>query len=293
LKLTAVFDYTLALCIWQSFTVGNVKIDVRQPIFWEAAAEVLATQVNWTMLKLNKPEVLSGFVALPATATATAPEDIALSACGTGSPWANVTDDARPALLMVHNFMQVARMRQVGISQETCENVAVQVMTDNMNRIRLAKLGRVPQQAAVVSCGAYILCLRSALLLFKLVSILASPRIEDKQLQTGTVAVWSAIGTAALELRDQAKRHRQKKPIQHRAGEEEEEEGKLSELLVQMIVVVMRQTIKAESQLTVLTACLGCTLLEGLMPRSRPDLAKRVASEIVTPGETSCQAVHW
>ncbi|KAL0021777.1 hypothetical protein WJX79_009116 [Trebouxia sp. C0005] len=97
LHLSASFDRSVPLCIWQSFPA---KLDISTQEFWQASAIFLAGQDNWSALRLTNERTLSNLVALgPNDAV---PRDLVLTEGSVTSPaWSGVPLPARPVLLLL------------------------------------------------------------------------------------------------------------------------------------------------------------------------------------------------
>ncbi len=151
------------------------------PNFRRAAAEGLADQANWCILKLADPTVLASFVALAATDSV--PNDFAvLTPDITAKAWLSVSTAARPALLLVQNLLLMATVHQPGLvskpsDAQTCKRVGAHVLSINMDKLRLQQEGTLSADSIASSassrCNDHIQSLRVTLLLVKVERLLS------------------------------------------------------------------------------------------------------------------------
>ena len=274
LRLTATFQHTLAICIWQSFPAHDVGV----MNFWQSAAVLLAEQANWFTLRLVNEKALANFIALgPADA---APEDLVLTDGEITTPgWAAVTTPARPVLLLVQGFLQMAMKDAGGQEAEACIKAAVKQMHSNMNQIRLRQDSTVP---AGSKAAAHIKCLRAALVMLKVLQLLVSLRVRDTVLRMATTTlctcIQSATNEASQRLCDQSNKF---------TAIEKQETQTLHLLLVQMVVPVIKQMLKVKSPLANAAHGWGCQMLTDLMPKDSPYLWQAVASKFTSSGAFS------
>lgn len=138
--------------------------------------------------------------------------------------------------------------------------------------------------ASAAICSGHSQALRSALLLLKLVSALASIKVENDTVYAAIKAIWTAIGFIA----DQKISKQAAKLSSHsqtRAEAEARPEGTLSKMLIQLVLPVIKPLLKTDTKSAYECICCACKLITSLLPRTKPALCQLVASEIVSEGD--------
>ncbi len=276
------FPYTLALCIRQTFAVGHGDVNAAVPELWQAAAEALAANRNWDMMDLSSPAGLACFARVAPNEVV--PEDMALKAFNLGSPvWSEVPVAALPPLLLLQNYLQIAYAHKTN-SVEICEHGAAEVIAENMAKFRQHSHPASASNASAATCSGHARALRSALLLLKLVSAVASIKVENDRVYAAIKAIWTAIGfiadhqvpkqAAKLACRSQTKAEAETRP-----------EGILSRMLIQLVLPAIKPLLKTDTGAAYQCLCCACKLIIGLLPTSNPALCHLVASEIVSEGD--------
>ncbi len=265
--------------MWQTFAVGHGEVDATVPELWQAAAEALAANRNWDMLDLSSPAGLACFARVAPNEIV--PEDMALKAFNLGSPvWSEVPVAALPPLLLLQNYLQLAYAHKTH-SVVICERGAAEVIAENMAKF---KQHSHPVSEPAATCSGHTRALRSALLLLKLVSALASFKVENDRVYAAIKAIWTAIGFIADHKISQQAAKLISQP-QTRAEAEARPEGVLSRMLIQLVLPVIKLLLKTDTEAAYQCICCACKLIMGLMPKTKPALCHLVASEIVSKGD--------
>lgn len=274
LHLSASFDYSVPLCIWQSFPS---KLDISTQEFWQASAVFLAGQDNWTALRLTNERTLSNLVALGSNDTV--PFDLVLTKGDvTSSAWSGVPSPAKPVLLLVQNVLQMSAFQQAGQKPDVCIRKASTQMNNNMAQIRLRQETTAPVSNHT---NAHIKCLRATFLLLKTLQLLLAMKVKDQQLHKacGTLckAVLAASGEASARLGMSSAYLTQ----------DEQAESKLMLLrLVRMALPIMKQLLKTKWSMLSMTFLheWSCGVMSNLLAYNRPSLLHPVAAEVVSSG---------
>jgi len=141
LELTAVFDKSLAFYVWQPIwhttriLAGSATdtLDIRA--LWTAAADILADEPCWTVLRLNSQTALSRYVAIEPIEKP--PDNIWITDGDMGSPgWLAVLLTAATVMRMLLNICDVP-------SLGTCTELAA---TELMGKIQQISLGQISTQ---------------------------------------------------------------------------------------------------------------------------------------------------
>ncbi len=268
--------------MWQTFAVGHGEVDAAVPELWQAAAEALAANRNWDMLDLSSPAGLACFARVAPNEIV--PEEMALKAFNLGSPvWSEVPVAALPPLLLLQNYLQLAYAHKTN-SVEICERGAAEVIAENMAKFRQHSHPASASNASAATCSGHTQALRSALLFLKLVSALASIKVENDRVCAATKAIWTAIGFIAdHKISKQAAKLSSQS--QTRAQAEARPEGALSRMLIQLVLPVIKPLLKTDTEAAYQCICCACKLIMGLLPNTKPALCHLVASEIVSEGD--------
>ncbi|DBA81350.1 TPA: hypothetical protein ACH3X2_006953 [Trebouxia sp. C0005] len=271
LHLSASFDRSVPLCIWQSFPA---KLDISTQEFWQASAIFLAGQDNWSALRLTNERTLSNLVALgPNDAV---PRDLVLTEGSVTSPaWSGVPLPARPVLLLVQNVLHISALQQAGNQPDACIRKAATQMNNNMAQIRLLQDSIAPVSSHT---NAHIKCLRAATLLLKTLQLLLAIKVKDQQLQKafGTLckAVFAASGEASARL-----------GINAYLSQDEQKESKLMLLrLVKMALPIMKQLLKSKMLSMTFLHEWTCGVMRNLLAYTRPSTLHAVADEVISSG---------
>ncbi|DBA75491.1 TPA: hypothetical protein ACH3X1_010741 [Trebouxia sp. C0004] len=80
---------------------------------------------------------------------------------------------------------------------ETCKRGAAEVIAANMAKFKQHSPPASGSNASAATCSGHTKALRSALLLLKLVSALASTKVENDIAYTAIKAIWTAISFIA------------------------------------------------------------------------------------------------
>ena len=282
LELTAVFPHTLALSMWQTFAVGHGDINAAVPELWQAAADAFAAEKNWDMLDLSSPAGLACFTRVALDEVV--PEDMALTYFNAGSPaWSEVPVAALPSLLFLQNYLQLAYALKTN-SMATCKRGAAEVIALNMAKFKQHSPPASASNASAATCSGHTQALRSALLLLKLLSAVASIKVENDSVDGAIKAIWTAIGYIAdHNISKQAAKFSWQP--QTRAEAEARPEGTLSRMLIQLVLPVIKPLLKTDTEAAYQCICCACKLIMGLMPKTNPALCHLVASEIVSEGD--------
>ena len=190
---------------------------------------------------------------------------------------------ALPSLLFLQNYLQLAYTHKTN-SVETCERGAAEVIALNLAKFKQHSPPASGSNASAVSCSGHTRALRSALLLLKLLSVVASIKVENDNVDGAIKAMWTAIGYIAdHNISKQAAKFRWQP--QTRAEAEARPEGTLSRMLIQLVLPVIKQLLKTDTEAAYRCICCACKLIMGLMPTTNPALCCLVASEIVSEGD--------
>ena len=231
------------------------------------------------MLDLSSPAGLACFARVAPNEVV--PEDMALKAFNLGSPvWSEVPVAALPPLLLLQNYLQLAYAHKTH-SVVICERGAAEVIAENMAKF---KQHSHPVSEPAATCSGHTRALRSALLLLKLVSALASFKVENDRVYAAIKAIWTAIGFIADHKISQQAAQLISQP-QTRAEAEARPEGVLSRMLIQHGLPVIKLLLKTDTEAAYQCICCACKLIMGLMPKTNPALCHLVASEIVSKGD--------
>ena len=267
---TARFSNPFGLCIWQQLRQGTFEADVGQDQLWVLAAEELAAQANWHSLQLHTQQ-LNDLACLPASAHM--PENIALTAKDNLLPsCSEVAISMLPLLLLVQTCMQSACMLKDGVSPESCLALAPDVMVGSMTKARLQLKPMVQDNATESSC--YIRKLRASFLLLKLESVMSTTSMKKLQLQQAVTAVWTAFGTMALSIQQEAEDNKLQKC-------EVDEAHSLSLHIVKLAIAAARQAVKINMS----GAYCSCLMLHQLLVSSTPAVYHCLAFELITAGD--------
>jgi len=273
LHLSASFDRSVPLCIWQSFPA---KLDTNTQEFWQASAVFFAGQDNWSALQLTNERVLSNLVALGPNDTV--PFDLVLTEGDITSPaWSGVPSPARPVLLLVQNVLQMSVLQQAGQKSDVCIRKAATQMNNNMAQIRLRRESTAPVSSHT---NAHIKCLRAAFLMLKTLQLLLAIKVKDQQLQKafGTLckAVLAASGEASARLSSSSSAY---------LTQGEQQESKLMLLrLVKMALPVMKQLLKSKMLSMTFLHEWNCGVMSNLLAYNRPSTLQAVAAEVISSG---------
>jgi hypothetical protein len=275
LHLSASFDYSVPLCIWQSFPS---KLDISTQDFWQASAVFVAGQDNWTALRLTNERTLSNLVALGPNDTV--PFDLALTKGDITSPaWSGVPSPARPVLLLVQNVLQMSGFQQAGQKPDVCIRKASTQMNNNMAQIRMRQENIAPVSRYT---NAHIKCLRAAFLLLKTLQLLLAIKVKDQQLQKafGTLckALLAASGEASARLSI---------PSAYLTQDEQQESKLMLVRLVRMALPVMKQLLKSKMLSTTFLHEWNCGVMSNLLAYNRSSLLHPVAAEVVSSGTSA------
>ncbi len=282
LQLTAAFTCPIALCMWQSFTVGSPVIDVEIPVFWLAAAESVATQASWSTLKLLDAQTVKGLVDLAPTSCV--PDGFAVTTSDIFSPeWLSVSTAARPLLLLVRNVLLMSTWHEPGLLPEcpdvdACKQTGAEVMRANMDKMRshpAFACAANSTTSASSEISDHLLSLRTTLLLLKVAGLLSFLKTKDLALENALHAVWTAVAASS----DQASQDAML-PLKH--ADADSEECIMSLFLVQMARPLMKQMFKGRSVLDTLYLSWACRLHRDLLPSSIPSILQAVASDIIS-----------
>ncbi len=236
LELTAVFDTTLAFHVWQPIWQTTVihtgsatdTFDIRA--MWTAAADFLADEPSWTVLRLNSQTTLSRYVALdPAEMV---PDSLLITDRDMASPdWFAVSTPARTMLLMVATVMRMLWTIRAVPLIDTCTELAA---TDLMGKIHQISRRQTSTQAATKQLpSAQLKALRTSLLLLKPACLLTST-----QTQVSSLPLWSAAALTCV----QAYKHARDNSAGQRASEVAEVLS-LTVHLVQLTVSALKRLI--------------------------------------------------
>ncbi len=270
LELTAVFDKSLAFYVWQPIwhatriLMGSATdtLDIRA--LWTAAADILADEPCWTVLRLDSQTALSRYVAIEPTEKP--PDNIWITDGDMGSPgWLAVLLTAATVMRMLLNICDVP-------SLGTCTELAA---TELMGKIQQISLGQISTQVDNKQLpSAQLKALRTSLLLLKPACLLSSA-----QTQVSSLSLWSAAALSCV----QACQHGRDTSSGQRAAEAAEVLS-LTMHLVQLTVSALKRLIAVKtSAVTTAVTCL-CQLLMSLMPEGQPTLHKAAATELIQSG---------
>lgn len=120
--------------------------------------------------------------------------------------------------------------------------------------------------------------------MLKLVSALASIKVENERVYAATKAIWTAIGFIA-DHRISKQAAKLNCQSQSRAEAEAKPEGILSRMLIQLVLPAIKPLLKTDTEAAYECICCACKLIMGLLPVSKPALCHLVASEIVSEGD--------
>lgn len=227
LELTAVFDTTLAFHVWQPIWQTTV---IHTGSATDTAADLLADEPSWTVLRLNSQTTLSRYVALdPAEMV---PDSLVVTDGDMASPdWFAVSTPARTMLLMMATVMRMLWTIRAVPSMDTCTELAA---TDLMGKIHQISRRQTSTQAATMQLpGAQLKALRTSLLLLKPACLLTST-----QTQVSSLPLWSAAALTCV----QAYKHARDNSAGQRASEVAEVLS-LTVHLVQLTVSALKRLI--------------------------------------------------
>lgn len=266
LQLTATFEHSLALCIWQSFGAGKQQVKAE---FWESTLDLLAEEANWEALHFGIPQDLTNLVSLPARVGV--PEDFACTANKTPNPdWSAVHMSARPLLLLMRTYLQSACVPN-GLGPAACVSQNIDALEDHL--IKSPDFFITMFSAKPPSC--HLRKLRAAFLLIKLLSVLTTFKVVGNHLQKEVTQMLSAFGTMALALQQEA-------DIKSVHNAEVTEAQQLSLHIVRLAVPVMKHVGKRNA-----TGSFGCCLmLQHLMVSNKPAVYQAVATELIRAGHS-------
>lgn len=234
------------------------------------------------MLDLSGPAGLACFAMVAPNEVV--PEDMALKAFNLGSPvWSEVPVAALPPLLLLQNYLQLAYAHKAN-SVETCKHGAAEVTAANMAKFKQHSPPVSGSNASAATCSGHTRALRSALLLLKLVSALASIKVENDRVYAAIKAIWTAIGFIADHKISKQAAKSSWQP-QTRAEAEARPEGILSRMLIQLVLPVIKPLLKTDTEAAYQCICCACKLIMGLLPTTKSALCHLVASEIVSEGD--------
>ena len=209
---------------------------------------------------------------------------MALSYFNTGAPvWSEVPVAALPSLLFLQNYLQLAYADKTN-SMDTCKRRAAEVIALNMAKIKQHSPPEPASNASAAACSGHTQALRSALLLLKLLSAVASIKVENDNVDGAIKAIWTAIAYIADHNISKQAAKLSWQP-QTRLEAEARPEGTLSRMLIQLVLPVIKPLLKTDTEAAYQCICCACKLIMGLMPKTNPALCHLVASEIVSEGD--------
>ncbi len=250
--------------MWQTFAVGHGDINAAVPELWQAAADAFVAEKNWDMLDLSSPAGLACFIRVAPGKVV--PEDMALTYFNTGTPvWSKVPVAALPALLFLQTYLQLAYALKAN-SMKTCERGAAEVIALNMAKFKQPSPPASASNASAATCSGHTQALRSALLLLKLLSVVASIKVENDKVDAALSAIWTAIGFVADHKVSKQAAKLSWQP-QTRAEAEARPEGTLSKMLIQLVLPVIKPLLKTDTEAAYQCIRCACKLIMGLLPK--------------------------
>ena len=277
LKITASFDLTLGLCLWECLKVCNRVAETDAEPFWPTGADMLSAEPMWDLLHLNNSQELSKLLALPADTIV--PEDFAAKASDTAPPgWSAVDSSVHPLLLLMHAYIETASLVHLVHSDSSM----AEAMATNFGKVTASLMRSQPTHAlSAATPSRHIQKLRAALLLLKLVSILSDIKVPDIQLQKAKTSIYTAFGAMACSIQQQLEQEGMRES-------EVPEAGRLSRHIVKMAIPAMKHLFMANP--TGSFCC--CLMLQRLMLSSTAanyrTVASQVASQLIHGGQSVC-----
>ena len=264
--MTANYSFTIAMYIWR--TIHNDKVDSDRDRFWEVAAKELAGQAHWHSLQLINQQIIDELAMLPASSKVSA----SIAETGHDASLPTVDMSALPLVLLAKTYAQLQDMMHNGLDSDQCIDDAPLVVSDYMARARF-QLPETSPEADRPKSSEHIRKLRAGLLLLKIVSVLSTITTRHKQLQKATTSVWTAFGTMALSLKQQAGRGKLH-------NSEVEEARMLALHMTKLAIPVLKTIVKTDPT----GAFCSCLMLEHLMVSTKPAVHLAVAVELLTQG---------
>lgn len=269
MKLSAVLEESLALCIWQSLLVGK---DLKSAGYWETALDCVAQKGSWEALFGSSPN-LSNLASLSARARASMSDDF--DGVGNTKIYLDWPVATHPLLLLAHTAYantghgpEVSRTQSINAIEEV-----VSVSQDHL--------------ISTTSPSCHLRKLRAAFLVIKLLSVLSVFKPVDDHVQNEATSLFTAFGSLALAIKLQADENSMR-------DSEVPEAQELSQHIVRLAIPVMKQVVgthdllheKAKSRF----CC--CLLLQHLVVNNKPAVCQAVAAELITRGQSVTTCVH-